>query len=144
MTEEEVTIEPEDVGEMPAELLEEVADAAEAEEEDSEEAAVVEEEVQAAVEAEEEEVAEGAAPNEPDPPDQEGTPGVDVDYPGIVTALSPVAHAKLQEIWAANGRPKGFNYQGSRWTAYGIKGEKFVRTGGEGSMDQFYGSLSVG
>ncbi len=83
---------------------------------------------------------EEAAPNEPDPPQEQTGPE---DPQGIVTALSPVAFAKLQEVWKSRGNPHQFDYQASRWSSYD-NGEKFVRTGGQGSMDQFYGSLSLG
>ncbi len=83
---------------------------------------------------------EGAAPNEPDPPEEQTGPQ---DQEGFVTKLSPAAFEKLTEVWKGRGNPHQFDYQGARWAVYD-NGEKFIRTGGEGSMDKFYNSLSVG
>ncbi len=144
---EDVVIEEGDVGELPAELLEEAAE--EAVEEAVEEAAEAEDE-SAPEEPEEtepepapepeEEVVEEVAPIEPDPPEEQSGPE---DLEGIITELSTEAFEKLTEIWKSRGSPRQFDYQAARWAVYD-DGAKFVRTGGQGTMDQFYGSLSVG
>ncbi len=146
---EEVVIEEGDVGELPAELLEEAAEEVveeaapeEAAEEEAEEESAPEEpeETEPLPEPElEEEVVEEAAPIEPDPPEDLGP----LDPEGIITELSPDAFAKLQEIWKGKGNPRQFDYQAARWSVYD-NGNKFVRTGGQPGMDQFYGSLSIG
>ncbi len=142
----EVVIEEGEVGEVPAELLEEVEE--EAVEETAEEEAPEEgddapeepEETEPEPAPEpEEEVVEEAAPTEPDPPEDLGPQ----DLEGIVTELSSEAFEKLTEIWQSRGSPRQFDYQNVRWAVYD-EGSKFVRTGGQGGMDQFYGSLSVG
>lgn len=160
---EEVVIEEGEVGEVPAELLEEVEEEAveeTAEEEAPEEgddapeepeeteplpAPESEEEPVVRSATDEEEAAEAelaaaeAAPNEPDPPEDLGPQ----DLEGIITELSSEAFEKLTEIWQSRGSPRQFDYQSVRWAVYD-EGTKFVRTGGQGGMDQFYGSLSVG
>jgi hypothetical protein len=168
---EEVVIEEGDVGEVPAELLEEVVSENPAIEEEMLEAAAVtaelddedlidemvaeleegeegnapeepeEVEPEPAPEPEEEPEPEPeVAPDEPDPPQEQTGPE---DPEGIVTALSEQAFAKLTEIWKSRGSPHQFDYQAVRWAVYD-NGEKFVRTGAPGGMDQFYGSLSIG
>ncbi len=184
-SEEEVVIEASEVGEMPAELLEEEV-AAEVVEEvsatedivalnedgtavdqydaetldhvgsesvaeepeetepktspESEEEPVVRSATDEEEAAEAELAASEAAPNEPDPPKEQSGPQ---DPEGIVTALSVEAFAKLTEVWNSRGGPHQFDYQGARWAVYD-NGEKFIRTGGQGSMSQFYNSLSIG
>jgi pyruvate/2-oxoglutarate dehydrogenase complex dihydrolipoamide acyltransferase (E2) component len=156
---EEVVIEEGDVGEVPAELLE----ATEGGEGEAESELVVPEDaepIEATEEAELEEGEEGSAPeepeevepepapepepevapDEPDPPQEQTGPA---DPEGIITELSEQAFAKLTEIWKSRGSPHQFDYQGVRWAVYD-NGEKFIRTGSQGGMDQFYGSLSVG
>ncbi len=128
---------------LPAEEVEEEAAPEEEAEEEAEEESAPEEpeetEPEPAPEPEEE-VVEEAAPDEPDPPEEQSGPQ---DLEGIITELSSEAFEKLTEIWESKGSPHQFDYQGVRWAVYD-EGAKFVRTGGQGGMDQFYGSLSIG
>ena len=127
----------EDTAELPAELLEEAAE--EVVEEVLVEGLDENEEPVSEVLEVEPEPEEEVAPIEPDPPEDLGPQDVE----GIITKLSPKALAKLQEIWKGKGSPRQFDYQAARWSVYD-NGDKFVRTGGQPGMDQFYGSLSIG
>jgi len=99
-----------------------------------------------------ESLSEEAAPNEPDQPPADETPDPELGEPegqqppeGIVVPASGDIYDKLVEIWKGKGSPQQFDFQGSRWAVYTDgDGQKFVRTGGSGSMDSLYNSLSIG
>lgn len=95
------------------------------------------------------ESSEAAAPNEPDQPpaDDANEPSAEGQQPpeGVIMPSSGAVYDKLLEVWKGRGSPQQFDFQNSRWAVYTEgDGMKFVRTGGSGSVDSLYNSLSIG